>query len=333
MKKSASNWHDLYLPPEQLEDLLKSLGFVVVGDTSTDLMCLCAFHNNKDTPSFNISLAPGHLWRCHNGKCDQKGNIITLLLKKGYTYSEAQKMILKGSYEVNDLLALVTDLMKEDEFSAEDDWRRVDVSKFRDADEEAGWPARLYLSDRGISQEAYDHFRMGYAASKNMLTIPVFNERGSLVGVIGRSIADKRYQYSSGMERRSIIWNANNAKVHSSIILTEGALDAVAIFDAGYDNVGAVLGSAISPHQWRVLRENFEEIVCFFDDDEAGWALTNSIIDNEKTLSVSVVLYPESLDEEGNHIKQDPGDLPKPVIREMIENRISSIELLIAHNT
>lgn len=336
-RSNSSQRKSYYLPREKLEDLLKSVGVVISSDTATDLICWCPFHNNKDSPAFNISLAGPHLWKCHNGKCDSQGNIFTLLLAKGYSRSEADRMLLSGSVEISDLLSVVNEILdggskKKD---ATKDWLGVDPKRFRDSDENHNWPARDYMLSRGFTQEAIDFFGIGYSHKKGMAVIPVHNERGQLCGIIGREIESKRYQYSTGLNRGQLIWNINNARQYDSIILCEGSLDAIYLWQAGYENVGAVLGSAISPRQWDQIRKYFTEVICFFDNDDAGIALTETIIDSVKDLAVSYVEYPDRMiehrDSNGETTMKslkDPGDLTTQEIVSMVENRKSSLELM-----
>lgn len=311
------------------------LGVIVAGDTATDLIAYCPFHSNKDSPAFNISLAPPHLWKCHNGKCDKAGNIISLLTLKGYTRNEAEKIVTKGSYDVSDLLALVEQMMADPKSDAREDWKNIDAGTFQEADRASGFPVREYMLGRDISEEACAFFGIGYSASKHMAVIPVFDERARLSGVIGRELETKRYQYSTGLGRGELIWNLHNAKQCESVILTEGALDAVYVWQAGFHNVGAVLGSSISPRQWGQLRKHFTEIICFFDNDEAGVSLTDTIIGSIHDLSVSYVTYPDRMvtfmDRDGESRERpikDPGELHIPEIADMVENRKSSLDVL-----
>lgn len=333
----------LYVPQEQLEELLSNLGIATAGGTATDIIAYCPFHRNRDSPAFNISLTAPHLWRCHNGKCQKQGNILTLLVLKGYTKQEAVKMVVKGSYEINDLLALVERLMADTKTDiAKEDWVNIDVESFQRADERSGSPALMYLRSRGVSEAAYEYFRIGYSASKRMLVIPVMDESEHLVGVIGRSLDTKQYKYSTGLGRGQLVWNLHNAKrENDSIILTEGALDAIAIWQAGYKNVGAILGSAISPRQWKSIKKNFAEVICFFDNDEAGEGIREALLETVKDVSISYVTYPERLVTyteviDGDDVLKkrpikDPGELTAEEIREMIETRKSNIEWLLSN--
>lgn len=329
---------DPFLSRQALESLLKSVGVVIAGDTSSDLIGFCPFHNNRDTPAFNISLSPPHWWRCHNGKCGSKGNIITLLTKKGYSKSEARRMVALNTVQISDLEAVLRDLLKPKKTDmALQDWRGVDPSVFVEQDEKSGFPAKQYMISRGIAEDAVEQFGIGYVKKKDMAVIPVFDERERLVGTIGREIKSKRYQYSTGLGRGQLIWNINNAKEYDSIILTEGALDAIYVWQSGHPNVGAVLGSAISPNQWKQLRKNFYSIVCFFDNDDAGWGLVEDVISKQSDLMVWYVEYPERLityvDENGveqHRPPKDPGELTKEEITHMLENKKSALELLMA---
>src|SRR5690606_31560957 len=193
---------------------------------------------------------------------------------KGYSKSEARRMVALNTVQISDLEAVLRDLLKPKKTDiALQDWRGVDPSVFVEQDEKSGFPAKQYMISRGIAEDAVEQFGIGYVKKKDMAVIPVFDERERLVGTIGREIKSKRYQYSTGLGRGQLIWNINNAKEYDSIILTEGALDAIYVWQSGHPNVGAVLGSAISPNQWKQLRKNFYSIVCFFDNDDAGWGL------------------------------------------------------------
>ncbi len=206
---SRSQSQDNYfLQEEQLRELLDMLNVIISYDTHKVLVCYCPFHANRDTPAFNISKYPGHLWKCHNGKCNKSGNIVGLLILKGYTRNEAEKMITRGAYEHSDLSLLVERLMADP--TENEEWRAVDVTEFQSDDQASGYPTREYMLGRGICAGAYDFFRMGYSKAKDMAVIPVFDERAALSGVIGREIKTKRYQYSTGLRRSELIWNLHS---------------------------------------------------------------------------------------------------------------------------
>ncbi len=231
-------------------------------------------------------------------------------------------MILHGGVEINDLLSLVKELMGEED-EPDNTWAGIELSKFQDEDRLCGYPGRTYFEERGILEPAYERFGLGYSKAKDMVIVPVHDEHGELRGVVGRSIANKRYQYSTGLPRRDLIWNLHNAKFHDGIILTEGTLDSVYLWQAGFENVGAVFGSSVSDTQVKLLRKYFSYIVCFFDNDAAGEGLRDSLILAENLgLLVYTVEYPEDT--------KDPGDLTVEQIQHMIMNNRLGFEKLMS---
>jgi DNA primase len=314
-----SKYPPIFLTEQQLFDILKSVGVNIVSETSTELIGYCPFHHNVDSPAFNISKRSPFLWKCWNGKCDQRGNIISLLLKKGYSSAEAKRMLISGSLDVDDLSRLISEILEEDEV-VDNEWENVDFSSFRG---EGLDRAREYAISRGITEEAFEFFHMGYSSKRDMLMIPAYDARSNLIGVIGRSIDGKQYRYSSGLARGATIWNIQNAiKEDRSIILTEGALDSVYIWQAGFKNVGAILGSAVSDKQWKLLRTYFDTIYCFFDNDEAGINCTAGIVKNISDLGVFVPEYSSDV--------KDPGGLTKHEIKYMLEEAKPSISLYLS---
>ena len=308
------------LSPDRLKQFLRNLGIVVSGETSTDLITYCQFHKNTDSPSFNISKVPPHLFRCWNGSCDVRGDLLNLLLRKGYSESEARSLIIEGTPK-DDFVKLIESLLSKQKDAINEDWFDINVSGFKDEDKNAGYPALRYLKSRGVEDRSYDYFGMGYSNQKEMLVIPIFSEYNRPIGVVGRSIQYKRYEYSKGLDRNHTIWNLNNAKRTGSryIILTEGTLDAVYIWQAGYESVGAVFGSNISVPQMRLVVDNFQELVIFSDNDPAGWALRDQTLQTACGILVSTVIYPDE--------RKDPGELTVDEIRFMIETRKTAVEL------
>jgi DNA primase len=325
---------NFYLTEPKLRELLDRLGVDVIADTSTDLIAFCPFHNNRGTPAFNISKNRSHLWKCHNGRCAKHGNILTLLTAKGYSRAEAEKLLVHGGVDISEVEKLVMQLLEEVEEHA-NPWDGIDSKTFVEADERSGFVGRDYFESRGIGREAYEHFGLGYSSAKGMVIIPIHNESSVFSGVIGRTINTKRYEYSEGLARRELIFGLHLAKQYDSIILTEGSLDSIYIWQAGYPNVGAILGSAISPQQYKLIKKYFSEVICFFDNDDAGNSIRDSLMETLKDVDVSFVTYPDRIitqDDGTQRTPKDPGELTNGEIKEMIEHRSSRIEWLLENS-
>ncbi len=302
-------------------DLLRQIGVEILYETSTDLVGYCPNHNNRDTPAFNISKTSPYPFKCHNGKCNTRGHsIVNLFEYKGFNEQEIKDIFKFGLNNYDQFLERIFKVLDTKEEINE--WDNIDPYKFRIEDKDCGYPAKTYLEGRNIGEQAYDFFGMGWSANKQKLIIPIYDDTHKFVGVVGRSIREKQYQYSHGLKRKNIIWNLNRARnTAPEIILTEGAFDAVYIWQAGHKNVGAVFGSSISDGQLGLIRKYFSGLTCFFDNDDAGRALTNSIVENVKDLNVSVVRYKQDV--------KDPGELNADQINEMLKQRITGIQILL----
>lgn len=132
---------------------------------------------------------------------------------------------------------------------------------------------------RRFTRAACRHFRLGYDHEHEAGTIPLRAPEGHLLGVIQRRLAGlgPRYRYPAGVDVSRLLWNYH-ASTADVLVLTEGATDAIAAWEAGYDAV-AVLGSSIRGPQATLLRRyDPDGIICAFDMDEAGRSAYYSVL-------------------------------------------------------
>ena len=132
-----------------------------------------------------------------------------------------------------------------------------------------------YLALRGIEAETVRKFNIGGREDK--IFIPIRNEQGKVVAINSRTMLDNvhpKYVHSE----TSPIFNKNEVMAclyeslsvpSSSVIVTEGQLDAIASIQAGWAAV-ACLTSKISKVQVQKLTSLYSTIILGFDDDEAG---------------------------------------------------------------
>jgi DNA primase len=124
-----------------------------------EFKALCPFHNEK-TPSFYVVPAKG-FYKCFG--CGESGDVFSFLMEHlGLSFNEAvEKLATRYGVEI-----------PRQESRPEDDALRpyreavafaADFYERRLRDDEAGERARGYLERRGISREAADRFRLGYA--------------------------------------------------------------------------------------------------------------------------------------------------------------------------
>ena len=124
-------------------------------------------------------------------------------------------------------------------------------------------------SDRGY----YDKFR-------NRLMIPIRDERGRFIAFGGRVLDDSKPKYINSPEnivyskgRNLFGLNVAREGVHGPLkrlLIVEGYMDAISLYQRGITNVVASLGTAMTDSQGRLLRRNTEQVILGYDADGAG---------------------------------------------------------------
>lgn len=124
-------------------------------------------------------------------------------------------------------------------------------------------------SERGY----YDKFR-------NRLMIPIRDERGRFIAFGGRVLDDSKPKYINSPEnivyskgRNLFGLNVAREGVHGPLkrlLIVEGYMDAISLYQRGITNVVASLGTALTDSQGRLLRRNTEQVILGYDADGAG---------------------------------------------------------------
>ncbi len=158
---------------------------------------------------------------------------------------------------------------------APDSWdRTLSVLRkkgFSDADIAA---SGLVVNKDGRDGGFYDRFR-------GRLMFPIFDARGSVLGFSGRVMADdvRSAKYINSPEtavfnKGSILFGYFQTKEaireKNEAILVEGEFDMLSLFAAGFRNVVASKGTALTDNQVKILSRSCESVVVCFDADLAG---------------------------------------------------------------
>ena len=98
-----------------------------------------------------------------------------------------------------------------------------------------------------------------------------------------------------------------------NLVLVEGNIDVITLHQAGFDNVVATMGTALTEEHARILARYTKELVLCYDNDAAGKQSTDRVLNILKNanLNVRVLQLPNAYDAEGKPIKQDPDDFVK----------------------
>lgn len=150
-----------------------------------------------------------------------------------------------------------------------------------------------------------------YDALWGRLIIPIINNLGYVIAFGGRLLEKKpdfaKYKNTQETElfiKNRTLYNINNLKKEkaknglSSIIMVEGYMDAISVYNAGFKNVVASMGTSLTTEQARLLKRFAPTVLISYDGDGAGQKATIrglEILQNEG-IEVRVVTLPEGLD-------------------------------------
>lgn len=153
-----------------------------------------------------------------------------------------------------------------------------------------------WLEGRGISEETARAFRIGekIEGDRCLILFPYYREDGTLINIKHRDINDKHHQRQvSGAEPCLMGWHLikPDARV---VAITEGEPDAMVLHQMGIPALSVNQGA--KNHQWldadfdRLQR--FSEILVCFDDDEAGHAGREQLVERLGRDRCKIVTFP-----------------------------------------
>jgi twinkle protein len=154
---------------------------------------------------------------------------------------------------------------------------------FDETDTEAQ-KVRAYLHGRGFTDDTIRRFRLGVCGMFTKgedgspqreagVAVP-YVEAGKVPLVKMRNLATqkdkRRFQRTKGGDSR--LFNADAVRDVKRVVLVEGELDAVSLHQAGITTVASTsLGAQKTvPLEWSLVLSDADEIVLWYDDDEAG---------------------------------------------------------------
>ncbi|MBO4262528.1 MAG: DNA primase [Clostridia bacterium] len=150
-----------------------------------------------------------------------------------------------------------------------------------------------------------------YDSLHGRLIIPIINNLGGVIAFGGRLLEKKpnfaKYKNTQETElfiKNRTLYNINNLKKErakngiNSIIMVEGYMDAISVYQAGFRNVVASMGTSLTVEQARTLKRYSDTVYISYDGDGAGQKATIrglEILKNEG-ITVKVVKLPEGAD-------------------------------------
>ena len=137
------------------------------------------------------------------------------------------------------------------------------------------------ITEAGLASEKGGSMRDKF---RNRVMFPIIDLRGNVIGFGGRIMGQaeeingfKPPKYLNSPEtpvfnKGRNLFSLNFAKKDESgkIILVEGYMDVISVYQAGVTNIAATLGTALTPEQAKLLMRYCSEILLCYDSDEAG---------------------------------------------------------------
>ena len=152
-------------------------------------------------------------------------------------------------------------------------------------DEEILASSLVNRNDRG---QFIDRFR-------HRLMIPIMDIRGKVIAFGGRVLDKSLPKYINSPEnivysKGRNLFGLNIAKKGNldKIVIVEGYMDAISLYQRGITNVVASLGTALTEAQGRLLRKYAGQVIISYDSDAAGQAATMRGLEILKNLGCDV---------------------------------------------
>ena len=139
------------------------------------------------------------------------------------------------------------------------------------------------------------------------VVLPIKDVRGTAVGFSGRVLDASEPKYLNTPEtalfnKRNVLfglYEARDAVLRDKcVVVVEGQLDFITLFQAGFEDVVASQGTAFTPEQAKLLKRYAETVVFAYDADSAGQQATVRSFEAllEMELDVKVAVMPSGFD-------------------------------------
>jgi len=287
--------------------------YVELKKRGTEYIGLCPFHNEK-TPSFSVN-EDKQVFYCYG--CHQGGDLISF-------YSYINKITESEAIaELAQDLGIVFDKENEKKyFEVTKDFHNLFQKNLKESPQ-----IQEYLHQRGFTDDTIKKFKLGWGGETlpdtdleiakelqymyeetsplfNRVIIPIYNNRGQIVGFSGRLLGDGQPKYKNTsnnkiFKKSSLLfgWPPEKGK---DVFVVEGYMDVIKLFQLGCSAV-AIMGTSLSDQQAKVLKRASGKVHLMLDNDNAGAMATIKAIPTliNSEIDFDVVQY------EGG----DPGDL------------------------
>jgi DNA primase len=254
----------------------------------------CPFHKDghEGTPSFSVNAEKG-VWHCFTGGCPSGGGggigKMLEMLGKPRSAVEAElavvRPVLEQAERIGKSRILNFNAANPDPFAADFVLPEACLGVYLRRPEA--------LLARGFDEGVLFRAGVGVDPESGRTTYPVRDVHGALAGVVGGAAGphhEPKYLVYGRKEfgewvgelypvyeckKGRFLWNLSPGGVgYKSIIVVEGYKACLWLVQNGFPNTVALMGSAISEEQQRLLHRTGASVVLFLDNDRAGRGAT-----------------------------------------------------------
>ncbi len=160
---------------------------------------------------------------------------------------------------------------------------------------------------------------------RDRVMFPIINRNNRIIGFGARAFGDAKPKYLNSREtpifhKGSNVFNINIISRESTrerIILVEGYMDVISLYNSGINYSVASLGTSLTIDQANIIKRMAKDIYICYDSDNAGINATSRAID----IFLQASVKPKIIELEGG---LDPDDFIKKYGLEAFENKIKS---------
>ena len=286
-------------------DIVDVVGhYLPLKKSGANFVCVCPFHDDKN-PSMSVSPSRG-IFHCFS--CKAGGDAIKFVMDyEKLSYPEAVEKIAglqnftlnyvrggepakENKHILENANAFYRSLLYKTPAAVEYLYSRGITDELIDKFELGFAPSsdqtlRLLQNDQIEPKEALEvgivkqNENGIYASFINRITFPIYTHAGRLVGFGGRTISGNPAKYvnspqSAVFDKSTLFYGYHLAKreifTKNQIIITEGYMDVIMLHKAGFNNVVAVLGTALTTKHLPLLKRDEISVILCFDGDDAG---------------------------------------------------------------
>ena len=286
-------------------DIVDVVGhYLPLKKSGANFVCVCPFHDDKN-PSMSVSPSRG-IFHCFS--CKAGGDAIKFVMDyEKLSYPEAVEKIAglqnftlnyvrggepakENKHILENANAFYRSLLYKTPAAVEYLYSRGITDELIDKFElgfapESAQTIRLLQNEQIEPKEALEvgivkqNENGIYASFINRITFPIYTHAGRLVGFGGRTISGNPAKYvnspqSAFFDKSTLFYGYHLAKreifAKNQIIITEGYMDVIMLHKAGFNNVVAVLGTALTTKHLPLLKRGEISVILCFDGDDAG---------------------------------------------------------------